>query len=151
MQTPKRDISAVALPPALIFTTALTCGVLAALALQIYLSQAGFDFAALWQNLLGAGARELRTTGPWWAIAGLAFVTGGIVAAALSRLPPPWRRHRPLRWTAGALLVLLLAHIGHSDTAHATVGPGANVAVALAALVTAALFAALGAYLAMRR
>jgi hypothetical protein len=151
MQTPKRDISAVALPPALIFTTALTCGVLPALALQIYLSQAGFDFAALWQNLLGAGARELRTTGPWWAIAGLAFVTGGVVAAALSRLPPPWRRHRPLRWTAGALLVLLLAHIGHSDTAHATVGPGANVAVALAALVTAALFAALGAYLAMRR
>jgi hypothetical protein len=151
MQTPKRDISAVALPPALIFTSALTCGVLAALALQIYLNQAGFDFAALWQNLLGAGTRELRTTGPWWAIAGLAFVTGGIVAAALSRLPPPWRRHRPLRWTAGALLVLLLAHIGHSDTAHETVGPGANVAVALAALVTAALFAALGAYLAMRR
>jgi hypothetical protein len=151
MQTPKRDISAVALPPALIFTSALTCGVLAALALQIYLNQAGFDFAALWQNLLGAGTRELRTTGPWWAIAGLAFVTGGIVAAALSRLPPPWRRHRPLRWTAGALLVLLLAHIGHSDTAHETVAPGANVAVALAALVTAALFAALGAYLAMRR
>ena len=104
------------MPPALIFTSALTCGVLAALALRIYLSQAGFDFAALWQNLLGAGARQLRTTGPWWAIAGLAFVTGGIVAAALSRLPPPWRRHRPLRWTAGALLVLLLAHIGHSDT-----------------------------------
>ena len=151
MQTPKRDTSAVALPPALIFTSALTCGVLAALALQIYLSQAGFDFAALWQNLLGAGARQLRTTGPWWAIAGLAFLTGGIVAAALSRLPPPWRRHRPLRWTAGALLVLLLAHIGHSDAAHETVGPGANVAVALAALVTAALFAALGAYLAMRR
>ena len=150
MHTPKRDTSAVALPPALIFTTALTCGVLAALALQIYLSQAGFDFAALWQNLLGAGARQLRTTGPWWAIAGLAFLTGGIVAAALSRLPAPWRRHRPLRWTAGALLVLLLAHIGHSDTVD-TVGPGANVAVALAALVTAALFAAFGAYLAMRR
>ena len=63
MQTPKRDISAVALPPALIFTTALTCGVLAALALQIYLGQAGFDLAALWQNLLGAGTRQLRTTG----------------------------------------------------------------------------------------
>jgi hypothetical protein len=151
MQTPKRDISAVALPTALIFTTALTCGVLAALALQIYLGQAGFDFAALWQNLVGAGARQLRTTGPWWAIAGLAFVTGGIVAAALSRLPPPWRRHRPLRWIAGALLVLLLAHIGHSETAPEPVGLGANVAVALAALVTAALFAALGAYLAMRR
>ena len=78
MQTPKRDISAVALPPALIFTSALTCGVLAALALQIYLGQAGFDLATLGQNLLGAGTRQLRTTGPWWAIAGLAFVTGGI-------------------------------------------------------------------------
>jgi hypothetical protein len=151
MQTPKRDISAVALPPALIFTTALTCGVLAALALQIYLGQAGFDLATLGQNLLGAGTRQLRTTGPWWALAGLAFVTGGIVAAALSRLPPPWRRHRPLRWTAGALLVLLLAHIGHSAAGPEAVGPGANVAVALAALVVAALFAALGAYLAMRR
>jgi hypothetical protein len=151
MQTSKRDISAVALPPALIFTTALTCGVLAALALQIYLSQAGFELTALWQNLLGAGARQLRTTGPWWGIAGLAFVTGGIVAATLSRLPLPWRQHRPLRWTAAALLVLLLAHIGHSDAPPETVGPGANVAVALAALVTAALFAALGAYLAMRR
>src|SRR5262245_8798501 len=151
MQTPKRDISAVALPPALIFTTALTCGVLAALALQIYLEQAGFDFAALWQNLLGAGTRQLRTTGPWWGIAGLAFVTGGIVGAALSRLPPPWRRHRPLRWTAGALLVLLLAHIGHSAAGPEAASPGANVAVALAALVVAALFAALGAYLAMRR
>src|SRR5262245_20920641 len=151
MQTPKRDISAVALPPALIFTTALTCGVLAALALQIYLSQAGFDFATLWQNLLGAGVRQLRTTGPWWAIAGLAFVTGGVVAAALSRLPLPWRQHRPLRWIAGALLVLLLAHIGHSDAPSDAVGLGANVAVALAALVIAALFAAIGAYLAMRR
>jgi hypothetical protein len=47
--------------------------------------------------------------------------------------------------------VLLLAHIGHSETAPEPVGSGANVAIALAALVTAALFAALGAYLAMRR
>src|SRR5262249_199653 len=95
MQTPHRGISPVPLPPASIFTTPLTRGVLAALALQIYLSQAGFDLAALWQNLLGAGTRQLRTTGPWWGIAGLAFATGGVVAAALSRLPLPWRRHRP--------------------------------------------------------
>src|SRR5215468_1958296 len=129
MQTPKRDISAVALPPALIFTTALTCGVLAALALQIYLGQAGFDFAALWQNLLGAGTRQLRTTGPWWGIAGLAFVAGGIVAAALSRLPPPWHRFRLLRWVAAIVIVLLLEDITHSAGGTEGVAAGAYVAV----------------------
>ena len=54
----------------LIYAGAVTCGVLAALALQIYLSGAGFDLGALWENLLSAKARQLRTTGPWWAIAG---------------------------------------------------------------------------------
>ena len=54
-------------------------------------------------------------------------------------------------WMFAVSLGLLLAHIGHSATAPEAVGPGANVAVALAALVAATLFAALGAYLAMRR
>jgi hypothetical protein len=85
MQTLKP--SPVALPPALIYAAALTCGVLAALALQIYLSSAGFDLAGLWENLFASSARQLRTAGPWWAIAGVAFVTGGITAAALSRFP----------------------------------------------------------------
>ena len=101
MQTTSRDLSSGALPPALICTTALTCGVLAALALQIYLSQAGFDFAALWENLFGAGARQLRTTGPWWAIAGLAFVTGGAVAAAYSGAQSPPNSVRLFLMTRG--------------------------------------------------
>jgi hypothetical protein len=151
MQTSSRDPSSGALPPALICTAALTCGVLAALALQIYLSNAGFDYAALWENLLGGGARELRTTGPWWAIAGVAFVTGGVVAAALVRLPPPWQRFRALRWAAGAVIVLLLAHVGHSAASPEAVGAGMDVVVGLAALAIAALVAGLGAYLAMRR
>lgn len=151
MQTPSRDLSSGALPPALILTTAMTCGVLAALALQIYLSRAGFDFAALWENPFAASAGHLRTTGPWWATAGLAFATGGAVAAALSRLPLPWRRFRGLRWAAGAVIVLLLAHIGHSAGDVGSVGAGMSVAVGLAGLGIAALFAALGAYLAMRR
>jgi len=59
--------------------TALTSGALAALVLHIYLSRAGFDLAVLWENVF-ANARQLRTTGPWWAAAGLAFATGGAVA-----------------------------------------------------------------------
>jgi len=93
----------------LTYAGAVTSGVLTALALQIYLSGAGFDLGALWNNLLSAKPRELRTTGPWWAIAGMAFVVSGATAAALVRLPFPWRRFRPLRWVLGALIVLLLA------------------------------------------
>jgi hypothetical protein len=45
----------------------------------------------------------------------------------------------------------LLAHIGHLGAAPEVLGPGANSAVRLAALVVAALLALLGAYLAIRR
>ena len=152
MQSPKRDLSSVALPPALIYATALTSGVLAALALQIYLRGAGFDFASLWgDGAFGGSARELRTTGPWWAVAGIAFAASGITAAALSRLPPPWRRLRLLRWVAGAALVLLLAQLGHPSAAPEGVGPGVHLAASLAALVIAAAMGLLGAYVAVRR
>jgi hypothetical protein len=152
MQSPKRDLSSVALPPALIYATAMTCGVLAALALQIYLRGAGFEFASLWgDGAFSVSARELRTTGPWWAIAGIAFVTSGITAAALSRFPPPWRRFRLLRWVAGAALVLLLAQFGHPSGAPEGVGPGMHLAASLAALVLAGVIGLLGAYVAVRR
>jgi hypothetical protein len=135
-----------------IYAGAVTCGVLAAMALQIYLSGAGFDLGALWEGLLAAKGRQLRTTGPWWAIAGTAFAVGGATAAALSRFPFPWRRFRPLRWALGAVIVLLLAHVGHTEAAGAdSLGPGANVAVRLAALGLAGLMAMFGAYLAVRR
>ena len=136
----------------LIYAGAVTCGVLAAMALQIYLSGAGFDLGALWEGLLAAKGRQLRTTGPWWAIAGTAFAVGGATAAALSRFPFPWRRFRPLRWALGAVIVLLLAHVGHTEAAGAdSLGPGANVTVRLAALGLAGLMAMFGAYLAVRR
>ena len=146
---PKPERPARGLPPALTFTTALTCGVLAALALQIYLSRAGFDLTALWENVL-ANARQLRTTGPWWATAGVAFATGGAVAAALTRSRLPFRRLRLLRWTAGAILVLVLADVGHSASGPEA-GTGVTVAARLAGLGLAAVMAALGAAFAMRR
>jgi hypothetical protein len=151
MQTPRREPSPVALPPALIHAAALTCGVLAALALQVYLRSAGFELAGLWESFFAGGTRQLRTAGPWWAIAGVAFVTGGITAAALSRFPPPWHRFRPLRWAAGAILVLLLAQVGHPSAAPDAAGAGVQVAANLVALAVAAVMALLGAYVAVRR
>jgi hypothetical protein len=151
MQTTKPDLSPIALPRGLIYTTALTCGVLAALALQINLSRAGFDLVGLWANMFSTKAMQLRMAGPWWAIAGLAFVVSGATAAALSRLPLPWRRFRLLRWALGAVIVFVLADIGHSATAPAGTGAGANVAASFGALGIAALMAMFGAYFTVRR
>src|SRR5262249_53444385 len=122
-----------------------------ALALEIYLTSAGFDLASLWEDFLSSGTRDLRTTGPWWGIAGLAFVAGGITAAALNRLPPPWHRFRLLRWIAAILIVLLVEDISHSAGGPGGVAAGVNVAVRLAALGVAAVMALAGAYIAVRR
>ena len=151
MQSPKRDAFSTPLPPALIYAAALTCGVLAALALEVYLTGAGFDPANLWENFLSSGTRDLRTAGPWWGIAAIAFVVSGITAAALSRFPPPWHRYRLLRWVAAGVIVLLLEDITHSAAGPEAVAAGVNVAVRLTALCVAALMALLGAYVAVRR
>jgi hypothetical protein len=153
MQTPRPDLSPISteLPRGLIYTSALTCGVLAALALQIYLNRAGFDLVGLWGNLLSAKALQLRTAGPWWATAGLAFLVSGAIAAVLSRAPLPWRRFRLLRWVAGAGIVALLADVGHMAAAPEGVSVGGNVAATLGALGLAALMALFGAYFTVRR
>ena len=153
MQTPRPDLSPISteLPRGLIYTSALTCGVLAALALQIYLNRAGFDLVGLWGNLLSAKALQLRTAGPWWATAGLAFLVSGATAAVLSRAPLPWRRFRLLRWVAGAGIVALLADVGHMAAAPEGVSVGGNVAATLGALGLAALMALFGAYFTVRR
>src|SRR5262249_57384526 len=105
----------------------------AGLGLEVYLTGAGFDLASLWENFLSSGTRDLRTTGPWWGIAGLAFVAGGITAAALSRLPPPWHGFRLLRWVAAGVIVLLLEDISHSAGSAEGVAAGVKVAPPLGA------------------
>jgi hypothetical protein len=151
MPNRKREIFDFPLPATLIYTTALTCGVLAAIAVQAQLNRAGFDLIGPWQNLSSTHAMQLRTAGPWWAVAGLAFIVGGITAAALSRLSLPWRRFRLLRWATGAAIVFLLADIGHHSAGLAGVDAGANAVASLGALVVAALMALCGAYLTVRR
>ena len=151
MQMPKRELAPTELPPALIYTTALTCGVLAALALQIHLSRAGYDLVSLWENVFSTKSMQLRAAGPWWAIAGLAFIVSGATAAALSLLPLPWRRFRLLRWAAGAVIVFVLADIGHSAAAPERAGGAAALAASFGALGVAALMAMFGAYFTVRR
>jgi hypothetical protein len=147
MQNPKPHAE---LSRILIYAVALAVGVVAALAVQIWLIHAGFQPSASWREVFSTKAR-LRTAGPWWAIAGAAFIAAGMCASALSRRPPPWRRFRMLRWAAAALVVFGLAHIGHFAAAPIEGGPGAHVAASLAALGVATLMALLGAYFTVRR
>jgi hypothetical protein len=100
---------------------------------------------------LSAKALQVRTAGPWWATAGLAFLVSGATAAVLSRAPLPWRRFRLLRWLAGAGIVALLADVGHMAAAPEGVSVGGNVAATLGALGLAALMALFGAYFTVRR
>ena len=151
MQNSKRGKFDVPLPSTLVYTTALTCGVLAEIALEIELSHAGYELIGLWGNLSSLRALQLRTAGPWWAIPVLAFIVGGITAAALSRLPLPWRRFRLLRWALAAALVFVLADIGHHAAGLPGSHGGANVIASLAAIAIAAIMALGGAYLTVRR
>lgn len=153
MEPPKSELAPIELPAVLVYAAALTCGVLAALALQIHLSRAGYDLVNLWENVFSTKSMQLRAAGPWWAIAGFAFIVSGVTAAALSRLPFPWSRFRLLRWLAGVVVVLVLADIGHSATTIAPLGTGAgaNLAASLGALALATLMSMFGAYFTARR
>src|ERR1700730_18712125 len=94
----KRALSSVPLPATLIYATALTCGVMAAIGLQVYLNRAGYDLVSLWQNLLSPRAMQLRTAGPWWAMAGVAFIVSGVTAGGPRRRSFPWGLLEVVSW-----------------------------------------------------
>jgi hypothetical protein len=151
MQNTIKEPPRTPLPRALIFVTAITCGILAAIAVEIALAHSGVELAGAWHTLLTPQALQIRSAGAWWLMAGAAFLTGAIVAGALSRLPLPWRRLRAVRWILGGALVYGLAQAGDA----ATLAPGqsvpAHVAASLGALFAAALVAQFGAYFAVKR
>lgn len=141
----------IALPRVAIFGAAVTCGVLAAMAVQILLGRAGIELASVWRNLFSAQAMQLRTAGGWWLIAGAALVTSALVAAALDLLPLPWVGLRGPRWGLGAVIVFALAEVGHAATAPAGGSPGIQLAVNLTAFGIALLMAVVGAFFTVRR
>ena len=147
MQNLQPDAARFELPRVLIYSAALTCGMLAALAVQIWLVRAGYDPAAV----LSTRSLQLRAAGPWWAIAGAAFIASGIAGACLNRWGSRLVPFRILRWSFAAVAVFGLAHIGHSAAGQTVGNAGAHVAASLAALAIAALLGLLGAYLTVRR
>ena len=132
---------------ALVYVTSMTCGVLAAMATEILLRRTGVEIADTWHSIASGQSLQMRAVSIFWLMIGSSFVVSAVVAAALSRLPPPWLRLRTLRWLASAGLVFALAEVGH--IAAITAGHS-HTAMSMLALVAAALVAMFGAYFATR-
>jgi hypothetical protein len=135
---------------ALVYVTGMTCGVLAAIAAEIMLRRTGIEIADTWRSIASGQSLQMRAVSVFWLMIGSSFVVSAVVAAALSRLPPPWLRLRTLRWLASAGLVFALAEVGHIAAITAGHGGGAHTAMSMLALVAAALVALFGAYFATR-
>jgi hypothetical protein len=138
------------LPRTLVYVTGMTCGLLAAIAAEILLRRTGIEIADTWRSLASGQSLQMRAVSVFWLMIGSAFVVSAVVAAALSRLPPPWLRLRTLRWLASAIIVLVLAEVGHIAAITVGHGGGAHTAMSMVALVAAALVALFGAYFATR-
>ena len=135
---------------ALVYVTSMTCGVLAAIATEILLRRTSVEIADTWRSIASGQSVQMRAVSVFWLMIGSSFVVSAVVAAALSRLPPPWLRLRTLRWLASAVLVFALAEVGHIAAITAGHGGGAHTAMSLLALAAAALVALFGAYFATR-
>jgi hypothetical protein len=135
---------------ALVYVTGITCGVLAAIVAEILLRRTGVEIADTWRGLASGQSLQIRAVSVFWLMIGSAFVASAVVAAALSRLPPPWLRLRTLRWLASVVLVFALAEAGHIAAITVGHGGGAHTAMSMVALATAALVALFGAYFATR-
>lgn len=151
MTTPIRELPRTELPRALIYVTGMTCGALAALAAQILLRRAGIEVADTWRSVLSGPVLHIRSVSASWLMIGSAFLVSAIVAAALSRLPPPWHRLRMLRWALGAAIVFALAQVGHIAAISGGHDSGGHAAVTLGAVGAAALVALFAAYFAIKR
>jgi hypothetical protein len=145
------DPSRIRIGRPLIYVTAVTCGVLAAMVTQILLARSGIELAAVGRAVLTQGALQTRAAGAWWLMAGIAFLVGAVVAGALSRLPWPWQALRLVRWVLGAVVVYALAEAGHMASLAPEQPAPAHAAASLAALCAAALVAQFGAYFSVKR
>jgi hypothetical protein len=149
MSAENRESHHADLPRPLVYVTAVTCGVLAAMTVQLLLSRAGIELAGAWESLFSR-VPQVRSAGIWWLMVGSAFLVGAAVAGLLSRLPSPWHRFGALRWILAAVALFALADVGHSPPA-AIHSAGMQVAASMVALCAAALMALFGTFFAAKR
>lgn len=135
-------------PRILTFGSALTCGLLIALALHILLIDTGWGLGSVWRGSNPSPTAGLHAAIAWWVIAAGAFV-GSWAIGKIWRLRI-WRRSQQLRRLSGLILVIGLAVAGHAAGPPAANGAGITLTVNFAAASLGVVMAFLGAYLAVR-
>ena len=133
----------------LIYTTALTSGVLLALAVHIGLTAAGVGLVGTALEAFLSGKGQINTALAWWAI-GIAGCLGSLMAIWLARgLHEP--RTRGLRLALALLFVALLAVAGRKAAAPPGSAAALTAAVNLAAMMLGGFMAFFAAHFAARR
>jgi hypothetical protein len=124
-----------------VFATAMTSGVLLALAAHLLAGHLGAGLTSVWQDLFPTDAHAVRSAFGWWLIAG-AGLAGSFLAGLLAQDGPDGGSARR-RWRRGigVLAFLLLAAAPFAAAAPAppalALALGANLAALALALVTA--------------
>ncbi len=136
-------------PHALIYTTALVCGLLLALSVHIGLTAMGYGIAGATPETFLSGKNQISLALAWWAI-GIAGCLGSLAAIYLSRR----MNSLPLqivRMTIAAAFFCVLTVAGHQTAAPAGSGAAMNVITNLAAIALGGFMAFFAAYFAARR
>jgi hypothetical protein len=136
-------------PRALIYTTALACGVFLALAVHIGLTAAGMGLAVAARDVFLSGKDQISAAFAWWAI-GIAGCLGSLVTIAIAR--GMWGRGlRILRLLLAIAFFCILVLAGHEATAPSGSGAAMTVGINLAAMALGGFMAFFAAHFAARR
>jgi hypothetical protein len=99
-----------------IFATAMTSGILLALAALMVSGRLGIGLTSVWRDLFPTDANAVRSALGWWMIGG-AGLAGSFLAGLLVQDVDGRNRRRGLRRLTGALFFTLLAGVPYLATA----------------------------------
>lgn len=133
-----------------IFASAVTCGVLVAIAAGLVAERLGFGLASAWGHGFPTNSDAVRSALGWWTIGGAGFV-GSFVAFRLLADPAERRIVRVLAWLLGAALFVLLAGVEHIAPTTTPSSLVVTLAVDLATFALALATALCGGYFASGR
>jgi hypothetical protein len=139
------------LPRTLLFTAAMTGGVLVALAVHIITSRLGMGLGSPWRELFPTPGDQLRSALAWWLIAAAAGVASFIAAMLLTDPPARTRWRTIVEWGVGGAFLFLLVGSQHYGTGEVGIPTKIKLLAGLTALTLGAVMAFCGTFFALRR
>jgi hypothetical protein len=129
-------------PPRItIFATAMTSGILLALAMQILSGRFGIAVGSGWQNLFPTDAHAMRSALGWWLVVATGFLGSFLVGLLAQDLSGRRRPRRKLQGLIAVVFFLTLAGVpfvaAPALASSLPIAFGANVAVFVAGTITA--------------